>query len=151
MQVKAREGVTSPAPMVAMTLAEYNSYPADYRTVWETERTDWKDWAQVRHKYMGKRGLQRNGALWIEGISFVIREDHETEEEALATYEVIGEGGQFLRVLGMENALRQASRLAYLPEGAKANQRERLRSQGQAIWSYGFCSVMVQPSRFPAD
>ena len=61
---------------LCMTEAEYLKKPADYRGIWTTERTDWKDWDQVRHQYMGKRTLMvfENGAasLVIEGMGLDI-------------------------------------------------------------------------------
>lgn len=55
-----------------MTKGEYLAHPADYRSVWTTERTDLANWQDVRHQYMGKRTLMRGGCLEIEGISFLI-------------------------------------------------------------------------------
>lgn len=51
---------------------KWASIPPDYKDVWSTERTDWADWEKVRDQYMGKRTLAREGALWVEGISFEI-------------------------------------------------------------------------------
>ena len=49
--------------MKQITLAEYNALHKDKRSVWDTERTDWKDWQDVRHKYMGKRTM----LTWVQG------------------------------------------------------------------------------------
>ncbi len=50
--------------MIQITLAEYEAISKNYRSVWDTERTDWKDWAEVRHKYMGKRTMMK----WVQGF-----------------------------------------------------------------------------------
>lgn len=55
-------------------LADYNNVHPDYRGVWSTERTDLPIWPEIREHYMGKRTLMRNGALEIEGISFLIQD-----------------------------------------------------------------------------
>lgn len=52
--------------------AEWDAIHSDYKGVWDTERTDWPNWGEVRDKYMGKRTWQRFGALEVEGISFEI-------------------------------------------------------------------------------
>lgn len=57
-----------------ITLADYNNVHPDYRSVWSTERTDMPDWPEIRERYMGKRTLMRNGALEIEGLSFLIQD-----------------------------------------------------------------------------
>lgn len=58
--------------MKQITLAAYNAIHRDYRGVWETERTDWADWDQVRDKFMGKRTMSANGGLIIEGLHFEV-------------------------------------------------------------------------------
>lgn len=59
-------------PMVVITEAEFESHHACNRDTWTTERTDWPDWEQVRHRYMGMRTLMRGYGLHVEGISMVI-------------------------------------------------------------------------------
>ena len=62
--------------MKTITQEQWNKTPSCYKGVWTTERTDLKDWDEVRHLYMGKKTLMdhREGAsvLLIEGLSFVI-------------------------------------------------------------------------------
>lgn len=65
--------------MKTYTQEQWESIPSSYRNVWTTERTDWDNWEQVRHLYMGKRTALAacdNGAtcLEIEGIHFEIKE-----------------------------------------------------------------------------
>lgn len=60
------------AKLPRMTVAEYEAHHSSYRSIWSTERTDWSDWAQIRHRYIGKRTLMRHGSLGVEGLSFVI-------------------------------------------------------------------------------
>lgn len=69
--------MSNPKNLPTITLAEYNAIPADYRSVWTTERTDWPDWDKVREQYMGKRtrlayDANRGTCLEIEGLSFII-------------------------------------------------------------------------------
>lgn len=61
--------------MLELTRAEWDAIHPDFKGVWETERTDLRDWAEVRSQYMGKRTLLRYGALHIEGLSFQIVSD----------------------------------------------------------------------------
>lgn len=58
--------------MEQMTQAQWDAIPACNKDVWTTERTDWKNWDEVRDQYMGKRTLMRGGCLEVEGISFSI-------------------------------------------------------------------------------
>lgn len=59
-------------PVETMTEAQYLAHPADYRDIWRSERTDWPNWSDVRHLYVGKRTLMRSGGLEVEGITFRI-------------------------------------------------------------------------------
>ena len=61
--------------LTVFTESEFNAIHPDYRSDWTTERTDLKNWDQERERYMGKRTLMRQGALWIEGISFQVVPD----------------------------------------------------------------------------
>ena len=60
--------------MEKISKAEWDKIPAGYKGVWTTERTDWRDWDQVRSQYMGKRTVMRDGALLVEGLSFEVVE-----------------------------------------------------------------------------
>ncbi len=120
-----------------MSLAEYEAIPESYRSVWDTERTDWQDWNRVRNLYMGKRGMLRNNALWIEGINFVIK------EADTGSYEIVGEPGQFARVTGLKEAIRQASLMVSMPAHHNAHFESCLRDTGRATWGYGFCTVEI--------
>lgn len=60
------------AKLPRMTRDEYYAHPSSYRGTWDSERTDWPNWAEVRHRYMGQRTLMRGNALEVEGFSFVI-------------------------------------------------------------------------------
>ena len=57
--------------------SEYNAIHADFRGVWTTERDDWPDWPDVRHKYLGKRTMMDGPpvGLLIEGLHFEIIPD----------------------------------------------------------------------------
>ena len=65
--------------MEQITLSEYNNLPQDYRGVWNTERSDFPNWEQIRHQFMGKRTMMqlRNGStcLLIEDMHFEIVSD----------------------------------------------------------------------------
>ena len=63
--------MTSPKEIV-MTQKEYAAVHKDYKSTWTTERTDWKDWDEVRDRYMGKRTLMRHSCLYIEGMGLTI-------------------------------------------------------------------------------
>lgn len=61
--------------MKEITIQEYNAISSYYRSIWDTERYDWKNWETERLKYMGKRTMMvyDNGtALLVEGIGFII-------------------------------------------------------------------------------
>ena len=64
--------------MEKISKAEWDKIPVDYKGVWTTERTDWRDWDQVRSQYMGKRTVMRDGALLVEGLSFEVVEARKT-------------------------------------------------------------------------
>lgn len=65
--------------MIKITLPEYNALPQDCRGIWDTERYDFPNWAEIRDRYMGKRTMLHydNGAtvLLVEGLDFEIIED----------------------------------------------------------------------------
>lgn len=63
--------------MIKITLSEYNALPKDYRGIWDTERYDLPNWAEIRDRYMGKRTMLHNDntVLLVEGLSFEIVED----------------------------------------------------------------------------
>lgn len=65
--------------MIKITLSEYNALLKDYRGIWDTERYDLPNWAEIRDRYMGKRTMLHydNGAtvLLVEGLDFEIIED----------------------------------------------------------------------------
>ncbi len=58
--------------LLEMTGAEWDAIHPDYKSIWDTERSEWPDWPAVRSRYMGKRTLLREGALYVEGLSFRI-------------------------------------------------------------------------------
>lgn len=60
--------------MITITLQEYQKIHPDYRGVWSTERTDLKNWSEIRDQFMGKRTLMKKGVLLIEGLSLCIME-----------------------------------------------------------------------------
>ncbi len=64
--------------MIKITLSEYNALPQDCRGIWDTERYDLPNWAEIRDRYMGKRTMLHNdnGAtvLLVEGLGFEIVE-----------------------------------------------------------------------------
>ena len=66
--------------MEKISKAEWDKIPADYKGVWTTERTDWRDWDQVRSQYMGKRTVMRDGALLVEGLSFEVVDEKTTRK-----------------------------------------------------------------------
>ena len=132
----AQAPITRTAPVI-MSMAEYEANPECYRGVWDTERTDWPHWNRDRHLYMGKRSLLRNNALWIEGISFVIK------EEDSGFYEIVGEPGQFFRAQGLQEAIRQASMMVAMPRHHGAHFESTLRETGRVTWGYGFCTVEI--------
>lgn len=94
--------------MLTLTESEYRKIPADYRSVWTTERTDWDGWDIIRDRYMGKRTLMTNDkggtCLLVEGsglnivadTAFYVRvafyddyadvEEYGTKEEAIEAY-----------------------------------------------------------------
>ena len=123
---------------VIMTLAEYLDVHEDYRDVWDTERSDWPDWDKVSHLYLGKRTLMREGALWVEGITFVIKEDDS------GWYEIHGEKGQHSRQQGLNEALKAASGFVAMPSHHKDHYEAVLRDTGAVAWGYGFCTVSIQ-------
>lgn len=123
---------------VIMTLAEYLNVPKSYRDVWTTERIDWPFWDKVGHLYMGKRTMLREGALWVEGLAFVIKEDD------TGWYEIHGEKGQHARVQGLKEALKAASGFVAMPSHHKDHFESVLRDTGAVAWSYGFCTVGIQ-------
>lgn len=57
---------------LVLTESEYLKYPSSSRDVWTTERTDWPQWEQMRHRFMGQRTLMREGGLHVEGVTMVI-------------------------------------------------------------------------------
>ena len=63
--------------MKTYTQDEWDKYPSGYKGVWTTERTDWKEWPEIREKYMGKRtllvGANGGTCLEVEGLSFEIQ------------------------------------------------------------------------------
>lgn len=61
--------------MITLTKAEYEAIPADYRSVWTTERIDTPGWSEKREQYMGKRTIMRHNGLLIEGLHFTIIAD----------------------------------------------------------------------------
>jgi len=62
--------------MTIMTEEAYLRIHPDFRSVWTTERPDWKDWDSIREQYIGKRTMMVSkgggSSLAIEGISFLI-------------------------------------------------------------------------------
>lgn len=67
--------------MKKITLEEYLAIHEDYRGIWDTERWDIPDWAEMREQYMGKRTMLAydNGTrLLIEGLSFEIIDNKQT-------------------------------------------------------------------------
>ncbi|QIR16342.1 hypothetical protein [Shewanella aestuarii] len=72
--VHKKSGMRFKVPLPIFTLAEYNQQAQ--KDVWDTERTDWKDWPKIRHQFIGKRTFlgNENGAtvLFIEDQHFVI-------------------------------------------------------------------------------
>lgn len=64
--------------MIKITLSEYNALPKDYRRIWDTERDDLPNWAEIRDKHMGKRTMSHNDngttVLLVEGLGFEIVE-----------------------------------------------------------------------------
>lgn len=61
--------------MKTITLTEYNALHKDFRGIWNTERWDLPNWAEMRESHMGKRTMLHydNGTcLLIEGINFEI-------------------------------------------------------------------------------
>lgn len=61
--------------MITMIKKTYDAYPASSKSIWTTERTDWPNWEQVKHLYMGRRTLMMAGALLVEGLSFAVLQD----------------------------------------------------------------------------
>jgi hypothetical protein len=63
--------------MRQITIAEYNAIHTDFRGIWTTERDDWPDWPEIRHKYIGKRTMMAGDGkctLLVEGLGFEIVE-----------------------------------------------------------------------------
>ena len=69
--------------MRKITLEEYLDIPEDYRGIWDIERWDLPNWAEIREKHMGKRTMMvyDNGTrLLVEGMGFeIIDETHKTQ------------------------------------------------------------------------
>lgn len=64
--------------MIKITLSEYNALPKECRGIWNTERYDLPNWAEIRDKHMGKRTMLHNDnsvtVLLVEGLGFEIVE-----------------------------------------------------------------------------
>lgn len=64
--------------MRKITLSEYNAIPEDYRGIWNVERWDIPNWAEMRERHIGKRTMMvyDNGTcLLVEGMGFEIVDD----------------------------------------------------------------------------
>lgn len=67
--------------MKRMTESEYAAQPADYRSVWTTERWDLPNWERDRRLHLGKRTLLvedviSGPVLLIEGMGLQIVSDN---------------------------------------------------------------------------
>ena len=53
--------------------SDYDKISPDYRNIWTVERTDLKNWPEIREKHMGKRTLLgQDCSLLIEDLHFII-------------------------------------------------------------------------------
>ncbi|MGP3505413.1 hypothetical protein [Paracidovorax citrulli] len=138
MHCKQKTRTPAPYTPAIMPLAEYLGFPQDYRSVWTTQRDDLAHWAKVAHLYMGQRTLLRDGSLWVEGISFVIK------EEDSGWYQIVGEPGQYAWLQGLKAAIKAAADFVYLPTQHVQRHESLLRDSGRVAWSYGFCTVRIQ-------
>lgn len=72
--------------MRRMLVSEYDNTHSDFRGIWNTERPNESDWADVRHLYMGKRTIMAGDGkctLLIEGLSLALYEDADYERHLL--------------------------------------------------------------------
>lgn len=110
-----------------LSMEQYMAVPGCYRSEWTTERTDMPEWDKVRHLYIGKKTLLRCGALEVQGISFVIKE----EDNGL--YEVTGKSGRVELVRSIKSAVAVGAEIA-TPTDVQLLESQ-LRETGEVAWS----------------